>query len=431
MCTIMSDVIAGRIELVDPLARGATGSLWRAVDRRYGAICAAKVMRQRDGADVLRFVREQSVGTAQGLGAHPHLLPPYTWVAEDDTIVLVMPLIHGGTVAGLLRSHGPLTPSLTAHLLGQLLEALAAMHESRWVHRDVKPANLLLLATGSGAPHLLLADFGIALHESDVRLTATGLFHGTPGFMAPEVLEGYTSGPAQDVWAAAACAQQLLGGEDAWQTLADSSDPVAPGLTELLRAMLDDDPAQRPSAREALERLPVATGPLDDWCRSIAGRRIEIPDQVEPVEPGAVGHGLREVGPNGPADLAGVAPGLHERITARTGSIPAQASIPAQSPAPHAPSASPSVDSREISTEEFVDEPTRVNPERTAAPSWPSGGSSVATPASAAAPPIVGGPDPSGTPARPRRGAGIGIGLLAVSGLSGILAVVLAVLALG
>src|SRR5699024_4936262 len=83
MTSIMSDVIAGRIELLDPLARGATGSLWRAIDRRYGAICAAKVMRQRDGADVLRFVREQTVGTAQGLGAHPHLLPPYTWVAED------------------------------------------------------------------------------------------------------------------------------------------------------------------------------------------------------------------------------------------------------------------------------------------------------------------------------------------------------------
>src|SRR5690625_4777801 len=61
MTSIMSDVIAGRIELLDPLARGATGSLWRAIDRRHGAICAAKVMRQRDGADVLRFVREQTV----------------------------------------------------------------------------------------------------------------------------------------------------------------------------------------------------------------------------------------------------------------------------------------------------------------------------------------------------------------------------------
>ena len=107
MSTIMSDVIAGRIALLEPLARGASGSLWSAVDRRYGAVCAAKVMRQRDGAEVLRFVREQAVGSAQGLGRHPHLLPPYTWVAEDDTVVLVMPLVHGGTLADALASTVP------------------------------------------------------------------------------------------------------------------------------------------------------------------------------------------------------------------------------------------------------------------------------------------------------------------------------------
>ena len=152
MTSIMSDVIAGRIELLTPLARGASGSLWRAIDRRYGAVCAAKVMRQRDGADVLRFVREQTVGSAQGLGQHPHLLPPYTWVAEDDTIVLVMPLSHGGTLAGAIAEHGALSPSLVAQLLRQLLDALAAMHEANWVHRDVKPANLLLEPTADGSP---------------------------------------------------------------------------------------------------------------------------------------------------------------------------------------------------------------------------------------------------------------------------------------
>lgn len=410
----MSDVIAGRIELVDPLARGATGSLWRAVDRRYGAICAAKVMRQRDGADVLRFVREQSVGTAQGLGAHPHLLPPYTWVAEDDTIVLVMPLVHGGTVAGLLRTYGPLAPSLTSHLLGQLLEALAAMHENHWVHRDVKPANLLLDSTGSQAPHLLLADFGIALHESDVRLTATGRFHGTPGYMAPEVMEGQSTGPAQDVWAAAACAQQMLGGEDARQGLADSTDPAAGALDALLRSMLESDPASRPTARQALERLPAPQGTIQSWCRSRAGNRITVPDGVEPLEPGSLGHGLREVGLNGPADLAGIAPGLHERITARTGSIPAQAPDP-----------------QEASTDAFVDEPTRVNPERHPAALWHPGTPPPAPELGADATlPQRAGPSAVATD-RPRRGAGAGIVLLTISGLSGALALVLALLALG
>src|SRR5699024_8961487 len=146
-------------------------------------------------------------------------------------------------------------------LLRQLLDALAAMHDSGWVHRDLKPANLLLDATGDDAPHLLLADFGIALHETDVRLTETGFAHGTPGFMAPEVLEGLGTSSAQDVWAAAACALEALAPtpprerlEPAQlparlqEVLADSGDPTARPLEGLLRRMLQADPAARPTA---------------------------------------------------------------------------------------------------------------------------------------------------------------------------------------
>lgn len=323
MTSIMSDLIAGRIELLDPLARGASGSLWRAIDRRYGAVCAAKVMRQRDGADVLRFVREQTVGTAQGLGEHPHLLPPYTWVAEDDTIVLVMPLVHGGTLAGALAARGALSPSLVAHLLRQLLDALAGMHEARWVHRDVKPANLLLDATGDRAPHLLLADFGIALHETDVRLTETGFAHGTPGFMAPEVISGSLTSFSQDVWAAAACAVEALDPlpprqrsvpaelpERMQRALAGSADPAAPHLAELLRAMLDPEPESRPSAAAARDTIPRFLAPPAQWSLTAAGERFKVADQV------AHSGTQREVPLDGPATLAGLAPGLHERLNA-------------------------------------------------------------------------------------------------------------------
>ncbi len=341
----MSDVIAGRIELLEPLARGASGSLWRAVDRRYGAVCAAKVMRQRDGAEVLRFVREQSVGTAQGLGRHPHLLPPYTWVAEDDTIVLVMPLVHGGTLAGALAEHGALSPSLVAQLLRQLLDALAAMHASSWVHRDVKPANLLLDRTGEAAPHLLLADFGIALHESDVRLTATGFVHGTPGFMAPEVLGAGVSSPAQDVWAAAACALEALApppprerpeasvlADRVRAVLAGSPDPAARGLGELLRAMLAADPARRPTAAQARDAIPAPTAPPASWSRTASGERFTVPDRI------AADAVLPEVPLEGPASLAQQAPGLHERLVARTSAASAEpAPVPSSPPAPVPP----------------------------------------------------------------------------------------------
>ncbi|MFC7465197.1 protein kinase [Brachybacterium sp. GCM10030252] len=402
MTTIMSDVIAGRIELLDPLARGASGSLWRAIDRRYGAICAAKVMRQRDGAEVLRFVREQTVGTAQGLGKHPHLLPPYTWVAEDDTVVLVMPLVHGGTLAGALADHGALAPSLVAHLMRQLLDALAAMHDSSWVHRDVKPANLLLDRTGDAAPHLLLADFGIALHESDVRLTETGLVHGTPGFMAPEVLTGEASSAAQDVWAAAACALEALDPlpprqrvdvaslpDRAARALAGSADPAAGPLGELLCAMLDADPTRRPAAVQARDAIVPPSAPPAQWSRTATGERFVVADQVE------AGH-LPEVPLDGPESLAGLAPGLHERITARSAPNPTLSSDPSPSPSPRA---------RHDSTEELMHDPTRRNPQSYLPPhpvqAAPSG------PATAQPP----------SPAARRSGAWIGVLLLVVAAL--------------
>jgi serine/threonine-protein kinase len=387
----MSDVIAGRIELLDPLARGASGSLWRAIDRRFGAICAAKVMRQRDGADVLRFVREQTVGGSGSLGSHPHLLPPYTWVAEDDTIVLVMPLVRGGTLAGAVADHGPLSPSLVAQLLRQLLDALAAMHAASWVHRDVKPANLLLDHTGLGTPHLLLADFGIALHEDDVRLTATGLVYGTPGFMAPEAARGENSSASQDVWAAAACALEALqplpprerpSPEHALRrvdaVLTGSPDPGADALARLLRALLAEDPAQRPSAAQARDAIPLPDHAVEDWSRTADGERFEVFDQIEPLPPGSPGAGAALVPLNGPGDLAGISPSLHERITTRSAgpdptpstapsSAPLQPPAQSQQPQPpqpqdQTPGPAPAPPGAELPTEKFQRIDTREDP---------------------------------------------------------------------
>ncbi|HEU5266540.1 MAG TPA: hypothetical protein VFU35_07555, partial [Jatrophihabitans sp.] len=75
----MTDVIAGRFALCDPIARGGSGVVWRAYDRKLQRLCAAKVLRRRDAGELLRFVREQSVRIA-----HPHVLTPYSWAAEDE-----------------------------------------------------------------------------------------------------------------------------------------------------------------------------------------------------------------------------------------------------------------------------------------------------------------------------------------------------------
>lgn len=352
----MSDVIAGRIDLLDPLARGATGALWRAVDLRFGAVCAAKVMRQRDGADVLRFVREQSVGAhgPRALGAHPHLLPPYTWVAEDDAVVLAMPLIRGGTLGQSLADHGALHPLLVGELTRQLLDALAALHAAGWLHRDVKPANLLLEDTGADVPHLRLADFGIALHEDDARLTETGLVNGTPGYLAPECLRGQGASAAQDVWAAGAVALRALGlrddlGVDADpQALLDSAFAGAPSTSGpaadpahvaalaavhgTLRAMLSADPAARPSASAARDALPHPSPALSTWMLTADGEGFEVFDVLDPLPEDSPARDLPLVPADGPGPLAVQGASLHERITDR-----ARRGTPTPSPADPAP----------------------------------------------------------------------------------------------
>ena len=170
----MSQRFAGRYTLVDHLGDGGAGSVWRAWDARRGQYVAAKLLRQRDAGALLRFVREQSLRVA-----HPHVVPPTGWAAEDDDVLLTMELVRGGSVATLLGDHHRLPPATVAVLLDQLLDALDAVHAAGVVHRDVKPANLLLEPTGTAPPFLRLADFGIAAHRDDARLTATGYVVGT------------------------------------------------------------------------------------------------------------------------------------------------------------------------------------------------------------------------------------------------------------
>jgi eukaryotic-like serine/threonine-protein kinase len=203
------DVLAGRFALCDPLARGGAGTVWRAWDLRRGDWCAAKLMRQRDAGDLLRFTREQGVRLH-----HRHLLTPYSWAAEDAHVVIASPLVGGGSLHTLLGDHGPLAPDLVADLLDQLLDGLACVHAAGIVHRDVTPANVLLEATGGGRPLLRLADFGLAVRVGEPRLTRLGTVLGTAGYVPPEVLAGAAPHPSADLYAAGRLALALLSGSE-------------------------------------------------------------------------------------------------------------------------------------------------------------------------------------------------------------------------
>ncbi|MAO82149.1 serine/threonine-protein kinase [uncultured Nocardioides sp.] len=253
-------LVGGRYLLGEHLGTGGMGSVWRATDRRSGEEVALKVLGQHDpgSAALVRFVREQAVRVR-----HPHVLAPVGWVAEDERVALATRLVRGGTVEDLLAEHGPLPTTYAAALLDQLLDALSAVHRAGVVHRDVKPANLLLEPTGTGRPRLLLADFGISVVAGDSRLTRVPGPVGTDGFVPPELAGGGPATPSQDLYAAGVVGTLLLTG-------AGPTAPVPPGpLAPLLTALRHPDPAARPpdarTARTALRDLHLPPGP--PWSR--------------------------------------------------------------------------------------------------------------------------------------------------------------------
>jgi serine/threonine-protein kinase len=256
----VGEFFAGRYELVDPLGQGGMGTVWRVWDHRHGRFAAAKVLRQSDAVALLRFVREQSLRID-----HPHVVKPLGWAAEDDRVLFTMPLVRGGSLAALLSDFQALPVPWAALLLDQLLDALAAVHAAGVVHRDVKPANLLLEPTGRDRPHLLLSDFGVAVPVDEPRLTRADTLHGTSGYIAPERLSGADPHPREDLYAAGVVAVQMLTGRRPGPAgdidrLGRSPHRPPAQLWSLLRRLSAADPTDRPVSAEQARAELAATG---------------------------------------------------------------------------------------------------------------------------------------------------------------------------
>lgn len=286
----MGDIFAGRYELVDPLGEGGAGVVWRAWDRKTSRYVAAKVLRQVDAASLLRFMREQSMRLE-----HPHVLAPTGWAGEDDKVLFTMPIIRGGSVSTLVNDFGPLPSALTAVLLDQLLAALEEIHAEGIVHRDVKPANLMLDATGRGMPRLWLGDFGIAAGDNAPRLTQGPFAMGTPGYVAPECLhQGWQPHAPADLYATGMCAVEMLTGTAPEAethvlqafSMAEREEPIPLELTRVVarlgQAVITERYQSASDARAAL----AATGLLRSQAAEEILQDIEIFDHIPDLPEG-------------------------------------------------------------------------------------------------------------------------------------------------
>lgn len=193
-------LIAGRYRLLSPLGEGGMGTVWRARDEVLHREVAVKEVRAPAGlpdSDIERlYARLEREAWAAARVANRNVVTVYDVAMQDGRPWIVMELVRGISLAELLDTEGPLEPAQAAHIGAEVLAALRAAHEVGVLHRDVKPANVLMSNDG----RVVLTDFGIASVEGTSAITMTGEVIGSPEFLAPERALGRTPGPESDLW---------------------------------------------------------------------------------------------------------------------------------------------------------------------------------------------------------------------------------------
>ncbi len=272
-------IVAGRYRLRERIGGGGMGAVWLADDQRLGRAVAVKQVLPPAGTDeaAVRQQRERALreGRIAARLSHPHAISVYDVALEDGQPWLVMEYLPSRSLAGVLTEDGLLRVDQAAQIGAQVADALAATHAAGIVHRDVKPANILIGQGGRVEGVVKITDFGISHASGDVTLTQTGQITGTPAFLAPEVAQGYEPGPAADVFSLGATLYTCLEGEPPFGMAGNSLQQlhrVAAGvitppqrsgdLTPALMRMLAVDPQVRPSMTEV----------RDDLAAIVAGR---------------------------------------------------------------------------------------------------------------------------------------------------------------
>jgi serine/threonine-protein kinase len=256
-------VLADRYRTIRRLGSGGMATVWLAEDERLRREVAVKRLHGDVSEDdvVRRFQREARVGASLN---HPNVVAVYDIAPDEEGVLIVMEYVEGGTLRDEIAG-GPLPADRALPILRSVAEALDHAHGHGVLHRDVKPANVLLRGDGVAK----LADLGIATAAEQSRITRSGAVLGTAAYMAPERLEGADGGAAADVYALAAVAFEALSGRkpidgttplevaqrvvnqpalDLREALPDA--PVA--AAEVLRRGLAKDPAERPTSAAGL-----------------------------------------------------------------------------------------------------------------------------------------------------------------------------------
>ena len=257
----------GHYEILEPLGAGGMGEVYRARDTKLDRDVAIKVLPEDFATDadrLARFAREAKLLASLN---HANISAIYGLEDEGDTRFIAMELVEGETLAERIARSGRIDVDEALDIARQIAEALEAAHDANIIHRDVKPANVLL--TGKGGVKVL--DFGIAksttveanaaLTEQATSLTVDGTLMGTPPYMAPEQIRGEEADKRADIWAFGCVVYEMLTGKGAFarETVADTlaaiiernpdydtlPPDVPPSIRQLVRRCLEKDQRER------------------------------------------------------------------------------------------------------------------------------------------------------------------------------------------
>lgn len=309
-------LLGGRYELGTRLGEGGMGVVYKARDRMLSRTVAVKVFREGT-TEVARTSSETQL--LAGLNHHALVTLFDAHVGEGEPRYLVMEYIDGPTLQSQLES-GPLSPDDVVRLARDLGEALHVVHAAGIVHRDVKPANVLLRPSSVPGEQFRakLADFGIAYLVDSTRLTTPGTVIGSAAYLSPEQVTGASPQAASDIYSLGLVLLEALTGYRAFTQIGAhesalarlTQDPVIPSSVgyawgDLLTRMTARDPARRPSALDVVVAASDLTAIAPESAASVtvgagatvavgvgqAGPTGDAPTLVAPVETAPTAHG--------------------------------------------------------------------------------------------------------------------------------------------
>jgi serine/threonine protein kinase len=291
-------VLADRYELGSQLGRGGMATVYEAHDTMLDRAVAVKLLRVFDQANARQRFAAEARNAARL--THPHAVGVYDVNVSTDRPFIVMELVRGETLEDVLARDGSLDTRSVIAIGCQVLAALHAAHRRGLVHRDVKPANILLPdgkvpSRADELPGIKLADFGIAkpMQDATIGLTMAGQVIGTPKYLSPEQVRGQRATPRSDIYATAVVLFEMLAGrppfeqdsavglalahrEDEPPPLGKLRPDLDPELVALIHRALAKDPEQRPADANEMRLALLGVAPAPSGTQVLPDNPTEL-----------------------------------------------------------------------------------------------------------------------------------------------------------